>query len=478
MKRFIITLLCLTTIGSAWAQGVSFDDLSRASQHLMKQKNPEAVLRGTDALVSGENRPVGYIFRFAPTGFIIASTSEWARPVYGYSFTNDFNLSDQEWRKIKAIFSRDLHQRIQQAGLLPASTKRAITREWEQFLFGRLLMSPFQQWPPEGSTPTGGWVITNWTQSAPYNSMCPMDLNAGARSVVGCPATAMGQIVNYHETLNSTIFNDGDDYYHSYGSGNQYWIDDDHEARSFPSWDSLNTWLNSMEYAYQTQLPITTEMKAALSFACGVAAHQVYTASVSGTFGIDQAWDSFQRFGFIDSRLIFPIDTNLNHDIAENIKVALPVQLGLLVEPPGSGGHNVVVDGYNTDEYYHFNFGWGGSSNGWYTLPPTNIAYNLTIIEGAVLDIKSANYTGTSEDPFHSVEVRIYPNPVSSILNITTTLEEAEMVLFSQKGIPLESFTLRNSHTSVSLSHLPSGLYLVLIRKEGKLIFSGKIIKV
>ncbi len=476
MKQIIIILLLLSCTGFARTQDITCEDLSRGSQQLMKRHNPESVLRGTDALVSDENRPVGYIFRFSPTGFIITSISNQIRPVYGYSFTNDFNLSEQEWEKINAIFSQDLQQRIGLANRLPASTKRAIILEWEAFLAGDLVLNPFQQWPPEGSTTSGGWVETNWKQSAPYNTMCPMDLNAGARSVAGCPATAMGQILNYHETLNGTNFDDGDDYYHSYGSGNQYWIDDDHEARGFPSWDSLNTWLNSMEYAYQVQLPITTEMKAALSFACGVAAHQVYTASVSGTFGIDQAWESFQRFGFIDSRLIYPTDTTLNYEIAENVKVELPVQLGLLVQPPGGGGHNVVVDGYNTDEFYHFNFGWGGSSNGWYTLPPTTIAYNLTIIEGAVMDIKSANYTGSPEVQEKEM-VRLFPNPVSSDLTIVTERDGAEMTVYWVTGTPMEVHDLQVPYSRISLSHLSAGIYLVRITVEGKQIFAGKIVK-
>jgi len=464
-------------LGFAKAQIISFEELNRVSLKLMKTENPEAVLWGADTLISDKNQTVGYIFRFAPTGFIIVSTSNLIRPVYGYSFINDFIINDPELRNIKAIIGYDLQTRVRYADQLPGAKKRGIAGEWEQFLGNSIRMNPFQQWPPEGTTTSGGWVVTNWTQSAPYNSMCPMDLNAGTRSVVGCPATAMGQILNYHETLNGTTFNDGDDYYHSYGSGNQYWIDDDHVARSFPSWDSLNTWLNSMDYAYQIQVHISMEMKAALSFACGVAAHQVYTASVSGTFGIDQAWDSFQRFGFIDSRLIFPSDTNLNHDIAENIKVAIPVQLGLLVDPPGSGGHNVVVDGYNTDEFYHFNFGWGGSSNGWYTLPPTSIAYNLTIIEGAVLDIKSTNYTGTPDDTNQPELIRIYPNPVSNHIFVTAGLEAAEMIVYNSSG----RFVL-NSHLSgevlkVDVSHLPSGLYLVQIIGKGEKILQGKVVK-
>lgn len=451
-------------------------DLARASQHLMQTQNPEAVLRGADALISSQHKPVGYIFRFEPSGFVIASTSPLVRPIYGYSFINDFNPSKPDWEKITAIFSRDLQQRINLFQRMPAFEKQMIAKEWETFLAGDKILNPFQQWPPEGSTASGGWIETNWTQSSPYNNMCPIDQNAGARSIVGCPATAMGQILNYHQTLNGTNFNDGDDYYHSYGSGNQYWIDDDHEARGFPSWDSLNTWLNSMNYAYQAQLPITTQMKAALSFACGVAAHQVYSASMSGTFGIDQAWDSFQRFGFTDSRLIFPDDTSLNTEIAENIKLALPVQLGLLVEPPGGGGHNVVVDGYNTDEFYHFNFGWGGGSNGWYTLPPTNIAYNLTIIEGAVIDIKSDNYTGKEELPEKEL-VSLFPNPVTSHLTVVTDVKEGLLTICNMAGVPLEVHLLEGSSSCISLAHLSAGLYLVRVASQGEQIFVDKLIK-
>jgi hypothetical protein len=198
---------------------------------------------------------------------------------------------------------------------------------------------------------------------------------------------------------------------------------------------------------------------------------------MSGTFGIDQAWNSFQRFGFPDSRLIFPEDTNLNNEIAENIKVALPVQLGLLVAPPGGGGHNVVVDGYNTDEYYHFNFGWGGSSNGWYTLPPTNIAYNLTIIEGAVIDIKSTNYTVTDEIGKEEL-IRLFPNPVSSVLTVVSNLKDAKLMIFSLTGVPLEVIDLPGPYSRISLSHLPEGLYLVRVACEGKQIFVEKLIKV
>ena len=58
-----------------------------------------------------------------------------------------------------------------------------------------------------------------------------------------------------------------------------------------------------------------------------------------------------------------------------------------VVNPQGTAGHNVVVDGYNTDDYFHLNFGWGGQSNGWYLLPD-EIPYDLTVVEGVIVDIE------------------------------------------------------------------------------------------
>jgi hypothetical protein len=50
----------------------------------------------------------------------------------------------------------------------------------------------------------------------------------------------------------------------------------------------------------------------------------------------------------------------------------------------------MVVDGYNTDGYYHINFGWGGSYDGWYLLPE-ELPYDLTVIEGVIVDIINDN---------------------------------------------------------------------------------------
>lgn len=61
-----------------------------------------------------------------------------------------------------------------------------------------------------------GWaqlpLLTHWTQDYPYNQLCPRDpVNGYSYSYAGCPAIAMGQIINYLRTTEGTRFDDGDD---------------------------------------------------------------------------------------------------------------------------------------------------------------------------------------------------------------------------------------------------------------------------
>ena len=57
-------------------------------------------------------------------------------------------------------------------------------------------------------------AVTGWAQGHPYNQLCPADpFENYAHSYAGCPAVAMGQIINYLQTTQNTRFDDGDDYY-------------------------------------------------------------------------------------------------------------------------------------------------------------------------------------------------------------------------------------------------------------------------
>ncbi len=473
MRRLFFTLCLLSGLSSV-AREIPADSLRHAAEMFMFHHSQRMEIVADIPLVKENNEVAGHLFLFRPAGFVVTAGTTAVSPVYAWSADQSMDLSTLQAREWKEIVVHDLQLRAEGYRYLSAGERTRIGRQWREFLSGGGRSPSFEQWPPEGTTYTGGWLETNWTQSAPYNNMCPVDLNTGNRSVAGCPATAMAQMINYHRGINGTRFGDADDYYHSYGSGNSYWIDDDYQSRDFPCFDTLNYWLDSLEVSWEYGL--NNPLKAALTFACGVAARQVYSSSVSGTFGLEQAIMAWQRFGFEESRLVYPDDTTLNTLIAENIKAALPVQLGLLVEG-GSGGHNVVVDGYNTDEFYHFNFGWGGSANGWYTLPPTSIPYNLTIIEGAVADVKSALYTGVPGDRNPECYPSFYPNPVQDIVTLQGISGRFLVKICDLAGSTVLEADLSGENIALNLCHLKPGFYVYRIFGGDNRIVSGTLIK-
>jgi hypothetical protein len=206
----------------------------------------------------------------------------------------------------------------------------------------------------------------------------------------------------------------------------------------------MNERLDTLASHYLYQLPVTNTDKAALVFACGVAATQVYTSQGSGTFGVSQAYEAYQKFNFADAQLIYDTDPDFYDQIIDNIMNALPVHFAS-VTPAWDAGHNFVVDGYNTDDFYHINFGWGGSYNGWYLLPD-EIPYGLTVVEGAVVDIVPDIYTGLI-----SGQIIFYP-AADDTSSVTINLQN----LFSDHSYEIE---MDGNDTVTYLFEVPIGLY-------------------
>jgi hypothetical protein len=336
-----------------------------------------------------------YIFNLQPQGYIVVTADTRLPPIITYSFTSNFQSITSRYNPLLQMLKEDVQRRLIGISYLPEEVLEERKALWYKFIKGEpqnVGKKNFQQWPPEGTTSTGGWLESNWHQESPYNKFCPIDSETGERSVAGCPAVTMAQILNYHKNINNIMFNDDDDYYHNYGA-NQYWIDDDYDVYDFPSFPELNNYLVTLAHHYENQTAPTNDEKAALIFACGVAAQQVYTSEVSGTFGVNQAFQAYLRFGIDDINLIDENNPEVYGRLRMNIIDGLPAHLAVVV-PDWSAGHNLVVDGYNTDDYYHLNFGWGGRWNGWYLLPD-EMPFSLTVIEGILIDILHTN-TGSN----------------------------------------------------------------------------------
>lgn len=465
-KTLVLSLIATFLCANLSSQQVSralAKDISENFIHYHQKNHQVASVRN----LAGDFGPLAWIVNLCPRGFLLVSANESIRPVQAYSFQNDLTVTPEEKRIFLAIIEADIQSRLKYPVSDPVLQQK-LREEWDALISGSKSKIRFEIWPPEGTTPTGGWVFENWTQGSPYNKMCPIDGNTQQRSLTGCPATAMAMILHCLMDIRGTQLSDADDYYHSFGAGNQYWIDDDWEGFGFPRFDSLNLYLDSVQYNYESHKPLNVDQMAALSFACGVTLKEVFSSSISGTYGIEQAADAWQRFGYSESRLVYDSDTSLCTDLAENIKNGWPAHLGLVDPPPTSVGHNVVVDGYNTDDYYHFNFGWGGNSNGWYTMPPTNIPYNLTVIEGIVLDIQGDNpHVGiqTKEPEIAAVELLWDINSGNAILK--SHLENpltGTLVVYAVDGRTLETRSMKlypNQAIPFSTRSLPHGMYIL-----------------
>lgn len=382
----LIPIMNGTQITENKNQGITIDIATRVSTAKLFELNKiNFSITESKQITNEQGEPLFYVFDLNPPGYLIVTGSYDLPPVIAYSFTSNFQTNTDRNPLFDLLYA-DLTLRLQYIQSVPEKTLEERHLQWDTYTKGTPFSTgKFEQWPPEGSTPTGGWILTNWHQSAPYNNFCPLDLaNGGARSVAGCPAVTMAQILNYHNTTMNVVFDNSDDYYHNYG-GNQFWIDNDYVLYGFKSFPQLNTYLSTLQSHYENQIPPTNDDKAAITFACGVAAIQVYGASGSGTFGVNQAFEAYQRFNCTTISLLDENDPDLYERLSSNMKDALPAHLAVVNEG-WTVGHNLVVDGYNTDNYFHVNFGWGGSYNGWYLIPD-ELPYDLTVIEGVIVDI-------------------------------------------------------------------------------------------
>lgn len=304
---------------------------------------------------------------------------------------------------------------------------------------------------------------SKWDQSYPYNQLCPRDpMNGNAYSYAGCPAIAMGQIINYLQTTQDTRFTDEDDYYHNY-AGRQYYIDDDWALLKFPSFPELNEMLDSVDATFQRGEELPDLLKAAVVFACGTACTQIYTSEGSGTFYVDQAFEAYKRFGFEDCLLFREPTEEMFKILISNLQDGYPAHLAV-ENPEGTVGHNVVVDGYReSDGKFHINFGYGGSLDNWYDIPDPNFYYGMTKLEGIIVNIIPTDPLAVHETLCQQ-SLEVYPNPCSDVLYLKNlNCESVEYAIFNVMG---QQVAMGCSDGTISVAELEKGVYFLQIKVE------------
>ena len=298
---------------------------------------------------------LAYIADLEPRGFLALAADTDMEPVIAYSFRSSFPSGADRKNPLYRMLREDLRLRAKALVEHPELKTRQAGAVWALYADGKASLSAaaFQQWPPEGSTSTGGWLETAWDQGPPYNQFCPADTVDGGRSYVGCAATAIAQILNYHRQCN-VVFDPNDAYTMSSGMR----MDGDSNLYDYPSFTALNAHVQAIQAAYGRSANLTDVQSAALSFACGVAMGMDYSSEGSGASPFAAGDAVLRKFGFYAADMFGGLAAEACLVLQENVINRRPAMIGKR-PADGFGGHAVVCDGYNTDGEYHFNFGWG-----------------------------------------------------------------------------------------------------------------------
>lgn len=339
----------------------------------------------------------GYVFNLSPKGYIVVSGDSSITPIVAYSYTANFSWSEAEENTLLFMLRNDLQYRFKAKGTKAVSDERvsANRRMWSYYL------NTDSKVADRGTIIGPLFTFATWHQYSPYNQKCPIDPKTNLHSKVGCVAIAMSQILNYWQSPNSVTFTGSDDYITG--------------TRDIPV-DAVSA--NFSGISYNNGNP-TDDVKASICFAAGVLVRMDYTSSGSGAYtpetaaaftnrlGYDSAWyDDYQSKPFDSANLI------------SNMNAKHPAILSI----GGSSGvgHALNVDGYDSGaQTFHLNYGWDGSTDGWYSLPD-GLPADLNVVRGSVLDIYMSGVTPsptpsptptTSPSPSVGPDMPDSPNP-------------------------------------------------------------------
>ncbi len=339
-----ISLICVMgALGaSAFAAPISPQQaLERlSSESRMKTRGPEvASLRLAHTSRAADGAAVAYVFvANEGIGYTILSADDVALPVLAYSNSDAFDAGnippqlqwwlDEMGRRISFAASR-------QAG---ASSGKV--------------------YAPEDWTEIEPLCKTKWSQEDPYNRQTPE--KGGVHCPTGCVATSFAQAMNYFK-------------YPERGDGViQYkWNNKNLRlnlgVRAF-DWDNMADTYSGSSYTEEQADAVAYLMKA-----CGYSVEMGYDKYASGA----------QSYKIINALVNnFKYDPNVRY--VDRMHYSLPEWSGMIYDNIKNcgpviydgnaieGGHSFICDGYDGKGYFHFNWGWGGMSDGYYLLDVLN----------------------------------------------------------------------------------------------------------
>ncbi|MCM1077619.1 MAG: thiol protease/hemagglutinin PrtT [Bacteroides sp.] len=353
MQKALLTLSIVGLIGGGVATARTLTPAEALSRALSSSTSraQTANVNETPVMTIGEtSAPALYIFdRKNDNGYIVIAADDVAAPLLGYSDSGTFdpdNMPDNmRWW---------LSQYQSEIEAATANGTQSYSRAGEEI---REAIAPL--------------IKTTWNQTAPYNNLAPIfpDLTptypvTGDICATGCVATAMAQVMKFHEWPKSFKKNfsykwTNASIYH-FAPANLTWNADVEFAWS----DMLDSYQGTFNGSQATA--VATLMKA-----CGYSVDMNYGIDVTGGSGANSAnipkaltqtfdydkglYEAFRQFyGLNEWETLIYNELKANRPIIYSGANAF-------------AGHCFVCDGYQ-DGFYHFNWGWGGMSDSYFRL--------------------------------------------------------------------------------------------------------------
>ena len=223
-------------------------------------------------------------------------------------------------------------------------------------------------------------IESHWKQGAPYNNRAPIITGTTKHAVTGCVCTAAAMVLHYYrQDLTDVLLS----------STSPYSKGDAPVTEAYPKgtplqWDLM---LNSYSGSYPNEM---ADAVAVLNAALGAALGLKYGSSTSGT--VSSTINVFKNYFDVSAKFEFQKDSKLSQEEWEQ-----RIYSNLINRQPmiyrgtsdSGGGHAFLLDGYTPNgNLYHFNMGWGGSSDGYYTLSVEDGVGGYSNTQGIVYDIE------------------------------------------------------------------------------------------
>ena len=424
------TLLCLLLLAylSSFSAPVTISDARKTAASFIgstKVLTGFTILDNSTIIIKSDSDGVLiYAFNLHPEGFILISAEDACYPVLAYSTESSYSSSDQPDNFVAWL--KGYADQIQYARRNNAAPDYRTSETWNELINGNAHIQT------DGSVLSVSPLLTStWNQGAPYNYLCPADPGgSGGHVYAGCVATAMAQVAYYWRWPLQGTGSHG--YYSSYG-----YLFADYGNTAY-DWEAMTNAAVGRNF----------EM-ANIQYHMGIGVDMMYGPNGSGAYSDDAAQALISYFGMSPSLHLEYAPSPIDEAWKSLLRSELDAGRPMYYHGFGTGGHAFNLDGYQGTDYFHFNWGWGGSFNGYYYLNNLNPGGNsFTEGQGAIIGISPVgnypyycsstdtlrNLNGTIEDG--SGPVADYPGnlncgwlimPDDSIVSIQLTFHRFDL---------------------------------------------------